>query len=147
VSPELYDELSEALRNNDGKLGLVFALLEAGKTSTRELVDGGAAANQGAASNIRVTVRAVLDGVLPKGPSVALQVRRSIGGLLRDNPDLSSEEDREVQCHSNRPDREGRRDPPPLGGGESHQEIGDAARPTREAGASSRSCECARRGL
>ncbi len=90
MSPELRDELAGALRNNEGQLGKVFALLEEGKTTNRELVEGGAAANQGAAANLRVTVKAVLDGVLPKGPSVAAQSRRSIGGILRDNPDLST---------------------------------------------------------
>jgi hypothetical protein len=90
VSPELRDELSAALRNNEGQLGKVFALLEEGKITNRELVEGGAAANQGAASNLRVTIMAVLDGVLPKGPSVAAQSRRSVGGILRDNPGLSS---------------------------------------------------------
>lgn len=90
MNPELHDELSAALRNNDGQLGKVFALLEEGRTTNRELVEGGAAANQGAAANLRVTVKAVLDGVLPKGPSVAAQSRRSIGGILRDNPGLSS---------------------------------------------------------
>jgi hypothetical protein len=89
MRPELRDELASALRNNDGQLGKVFLLLEAGKATNRELVEGGAAANQGAAANLRVTVRAVLEGVLPKGPSVAAQSRRSIGGLLRDNSNLS----------------------------------------------------------
>ena len=91
MSPELCDELAGAIRNNDGQLGKVFALLEEGKTNNRELVEGGAAANQGAASNLRVTIKAVLEGVLPKGPTVAAQSRRSIGGILRDNPVLSSE--------------------------------------------------------
>lgn len=89
MRPELRDELASALRNNDGQLGKVFLLLEAGKATNRELVEGGAAANQGAAANLRVTVRVVLEGVLPKGPSVAAQSRRSIGGLLRDNSNLS----------------------------------------------------------
>jgi len=89
MTPNLRSELESALRANDGQLGKVFAQLEAGKTTNRELVEAGAAANQGAAANLRVTVRAVLDGVLPKGPSVAAQSRRSIGGILRDNLDLS----------------------------------------------------------
>lgn len=86
---EVRAELAGALRNNDGQLGKVFALVEGGALTNRELVEGGAAANQGAAANLRVTVRAVLDGIMPTGPSVALQSRRSIGGLLRDNPTLS----------------------------------------------------------
>lgn len=90
ISEPLRSELSEALRGNDGQLGRVFVLLEEGKTTNRELAEGGGAANPGAAANLRVTVKAVLDGVLPKGPTVAAQSRRSIGGLLRDNPDLST---------------------------------------------------------
>ncbi len=89
MNEALRTELSNALRRNDGQLGKVFALLEAGAVTNRELVEGGAAANQGAAANLRVTVKVVLDGVLPNGPSVAVQSRRSIGGLLRDNPTLS----------------------------------------------------------
>lgn len=89
MSPELRADLAGAPRNNEGQLGKVFTLLEEGTTTNCELVEGGAAANQGAAANLRVTVKAVLDEVLPKGPSVAAQSRRSIGGILRDNPDLS----------------------------------------------------------
>jgi len=36
MSPELYEELAGALRNNEGQLGMVFALLEEGKTTNRE---------------------------------------------------------------------------------------------------------------
>ena len=89
MTPELHQELAQALRSNDGQLGKVFALLELGSVTNRELVDGLAAANQGAAANLRVTVKAVLEGVFPSGPTVAAQSRRSIGGLIRDNPGLS----------------------------------------------------------
>ena len=89
MTPELHQELTQALRSNDGQLGKVFALLESGSVTNRELVDGFAAANQGAAANLRVTVKAVLEGVFPSGPTVAAQSRRSIGGLIRDNPGLS----------------------------------------------------------
>lgn len=91
MSPELRGELASALRNNEGQLGKVFALLEAGKTTNRELVEGGAAANEGAAGNLQRTIKAILEANPPKAPSRALQARRSIGGLLRDNRDLSSE--------------------------------------------------------
>ncbi len=37
---EILEELRAALRNNDGQLGKVFALLEEGKTTNRELVEG-----------------------------------------------------------------------------------------------------------
>jgi hypothetical protein len=97
LTPELRAELEDALRNNEGQLGKVFALLADGKITNRELVEGGAAANQGAAANLRVTVRAVLEGVLPKGPSVAAQSRRSIGGILRDNANLSADARRHLE--------------------------------------------------
>ena len=89
MTPGLREELTEALRSNDGQLGKVFALLESGSVTNRELVDGLAAASQGAAANLRVTVKTVLEGVFPSGPTVAAQSRRSIGGLIRDNRGLS----------------------------------------------------------
>jgi hypothetical protein len=90
MSPELRDELASALRNNEGQLGKVFLLIEEGKTTNREFVEGGAAANEGAVGNLRRVIMTVFEGNLPKAPSRALIARRSIGGLLRDNPDLSS---------------------------------------------------------
>jgi hypothetical protein len=84
-------ELAAALRGNDGNLGKVFALLAEGVSSSRELVERGAAANTGAASNLLVVIRTITDGVLPKSPSRAAQARRSIGGILRDNPNLSDD--------------------------------------------------------
>jgi hypothetical protein len=89
MTPELRSELSAALRNNQGQLGKVFALIEDGMKTNRELVEGGAAANQGAAGNLRVTIQLILDGLMPRAPSVAAQSRRSIGGIIRDNPELS----------------------------------------------------------
>ena len=90
MTPEMRTELEAALRENDGQLGKVFALLEAGKKTNRELFEGRAAANPSAAANLRVTVRVVLDGILPKAPTVATKSRSSIASLLRDNPDLST---------------------------------------------------------
>jgi hypothetical protein len=90
MSPELYEELAGALRNNEGQLGMVFALLEEGKTTNREFVEGGAAANEGAVGNLRRVIKTVLEGNPPKAPSRALVARSSIGGLLRDNPGLST---------------------------------------------------------
>lgn len=91
MTPELREELVNALRNNEGQLGKVFSLLEGGMSSNREFVEAGAAANEGAVGNLRRTIRTVLEGVPPKAPSRAAHARRSIGGILRDNPDLSSE--------------------------------------------------------
>ena len=89
ISESVRSELGEALRSNDGQLGRVFVLLEEGKTTDRELVEGGAAANEGAAGNLRRVIKTILERNPPKAPSRALKARSSIGGLLRDNPDLS----------------------------------------------------------
>lgn len=90
ISESVRSELGEALRSNDGQLGRVFVLLEEGKTTDRELVEGGAAANEGAAGNLRRVIKTILERNPPKAPSRALKARSSIGGLLRDNPDLSA---------------------------------------------------------
>jgi hypothetical protein len=84
-------EVRDALRRNERQLGVVFRLLEEGVTSNRELVERSGAANDGVAANLRASVRAIVDGYVPTGPSVALQAGRTIGGLLRDNPSLSDE--------------------------------------------------------
>jgi hypothetical protein len=89
MEPALRAELEEALLNNTGQLGKIFVLLSEGKKTNRELAEAGGAANSGAAANLRVTVQAVLDGVLPRAPSVAVKTRGSIHSLLRDNPQLS----------------------------------------------------------
>lgn len=89
MDPSLRAELEEAFLNSTGQLGKIFVLLAEGKKTNRELSEAGGAANPGAAANLRVTVQAVLDGVLPRAPSVAVQSRGSIRGLMRDNPQLS----------------------------------------------------------
>jgi hypothetical protein len=63
--------------------------MEAGASTNRELVEGGATGGPGAVANLRVAVRALLDEKIPTGPTVALMAGRSVGGVLRDNPDLS----------------------------------------------------------
>jgi hypothetical protein len=93
----LREELTEALRSNYGNLGKVFALLSEGKSSRRELVERGAAANTGAAGNLLVVIRTITEGVLPKSPSRAAQARRSVGGILRDNPNLSDDARRHLE--------------------------------------------------
>jgi hypothetical protein len=82
-------EIREALAANSGNLGRVYALLEVGKTSNRELVEGGAAANSGAASNTKSIIAAMLEGAIPGGPSLAAQAGRAVGGMLRSNPEFS----------------------------------------------------------
>ena len=78
------------MRSNSGNLGKVSSLtIESGSVTNRELVEGGSAATQGAAARLRATIKVVLEGVCPSAPSTAAQSRRSIGGLIRDNPGLS----------------------------------------------------------
>lgn len=84
------EELAQALRSNGGNLGRAFVLFQQGFTSNTELVTGGAAANSGAAGNLRATIHAIMDRVIPNGPTVAILAGRSVGGLLRDNPGLSA---------------------------------------------------------
>jgi hypothetical protein len=91
MTPEIRSELAEALSKNERQLGKTYALMAAGAVTNRELVDGGASAGPGGAANLRCAVRAILDQVLPSGPSVALMAGRSVGGVLRANPDLSQE--------------------------------------------------------
>jgi hypothetical protein len=89
VDAEIRSELEAALTANRGQLGETFRLLQTGVTSNRDLIEAGAAANFGAVGNLRVAIEAILDGRLPQAPSRAQQTRRSIGGILRDNPELS----------------------------------------------------------
>jgi hypothetical protein len=91
MTPELLAELELALDANEGRLGAVYRLIKSGVDSDRAIVDAGGAANTGAASNLQATIRTILDKKLPNGPSLALQIGRSVGGLLRDNPNLSED--------------------------------------------------------
>lgn len=62
-----------------------------GVTSPTAMANLGAGANAGAASNLARVVRYIQEAVPPRAPSVAASTGRSIGGLLRDNPNLSAE--------------------------------------------------------
>ena len=84
-SPEVQAELRTALAQNQGKLGIVYKLLEDGLRTNKELVEGGGGAGPGAVANSRATIRAILEGNIPAGAQVAAQAGRSVGGLLRAN--------------------------------------------------------------
>jgi len=77
------EELSEMLRQNEGQIGLVYELWSKGAKKNKEFVDKGAAANSGAAANIRATIEAVMEGIIPSGPTVA------VNGLIRRNSQIS----------------------------------------------------------
>jgi hypothetical protein len=76
-------ELEHAVRLNEGQLGAVFSSLESGVTRSVDLAAEGVMANSGAAQNLKVAIRAILDGKLPTAPSLATSTGRRIGSLLR----------------------------------------------------------------
>lgn len=88
---EVQSEVRDALRCNERQLGEAFRLREQGVFTNRELVERGVSANEGAAGNLRAAIRTILDDYVPNAPSIALQTGRTIGGLLRDNPDVSAQ--------------------------------------------------------
>lgn len=83
------EELGEMLRQNDGQIGLVYRLWSKGVKKNKEFVDRGAAANSGAAGNIRATIEAVMEGIIPSGPTVAVIARSAVNGLIRRNSQMS----------------------------------------------------------
>ena len=90
-SPEVMSELNLALLSSSGVLGKVAQAMSEGVTSPTALTNLGAGANSGHSGNLARVVRYIQDGVPPSAPSRAAIASRSIGGLLRDCPDLSPE--------------------------------------------------------
>jgi T5orf172 domain len=85
------ENLRAALESNSGNLGRTYLLLQEGVSSNLDLVNAGAAANSGAASNTRAIIASILSGACPSSPSIAAQVGRAIGGLLRTYGEFSPE--------------------------------------------------------
>ena len=83
IDPGVEENLRAALASNSGNLGRTYILLQEGISSNLDLVNAGAAANSGAASNARAIITSILSGACPSSPSIAAQVGRAIGGLLR----------------------------------------------------------------
>jgi hypothetical protein len=90
-STEVMTELNQALQDSSGVLGKVARAMAEGITSPTALANTGAGANSGHAGNLARVVRYVQEGIPPTAPSRAARTGRSIGGLLRDNPNLSPE--------------------------------------------------------
>jgi hypothetical protein len=88
---EVMNELNQALQASTGVLGKVARAMAEGITSPTELASIGAGANSGHSGNLARVVRYVQEGIPPSAPSRAASTGRSIGGLLRDNPGMSSE--------------------------------------------------------
>ena len=89
--PEILAEINQALQANTGALGKVARAMAEGVTSPTAMAALGAGANSGHAGNLARVVNFIQDGVPPTAPSRAAVAGRCIGGLLRDNPGLSSE--------------------------------------------------------
>ena len=89
--PEVLAEINQALQSNTGALGKVARAMSEGVTSPTAMAAIGAGANSGHAGNLARVVNFIQDGVPPTAPSRAAVAGRCIGGLLRDNPGLSSE--------------------------------------------------------
>ena len=87
VENPVRDEISALLRQDERQLGQVFRQTEAGVSTPKELVAVGAAANTGAVSNLRKTLSALLDGVIPESATIARQAYGSVGWFL--HADLS----------------------------------------------------------
>lgn len=89
--PEVLAEIYRALESNTGALGKVARAMAEGVTSPTAMAALGAGANSGHAGNLARVVTYIQDGVPPTAPSRAAATGRSIGGLLRDNLNLSFE--------------------------------------------------------
>lgn len=88
---EVTSEINSALEANPGALGKVARAMAEGHTSPTAMASAGAGANSGHAGNLARVIRFIQDGVVPSAPSRAAVAGRSIGGLLRDNPNFSDE--------------------------------------------------------
>ena len=88
--PDVLAEINQALQANTGALGKVARAMAVGVTSPTAMAALGAGANSGHAGNLARVVMFIQDGVPPTAPSRAAVAGRCIGGLIRDNPGLSS---------------------------------------------------------
>lgn len=91
---DLRPHLDQLLREADGQLGEIASLMLDGDVDAnaplRDFVDRSSAANVGAVSNLRATIRAVRQAKLPNAPSVARQAAakvRALQATARDNGD------------------------------------------------------------
>lgn len=85
------DALTAALLENPRQLGRVYQLDPDMAQKAKNIVELECAANEGAVGNLRCTLRAILDGVIPNSPSVSRQSIGGINGLMRDNSQFDSE--------------------------------------------------------
>jgi hypothetical protein len=78
-----YEELKQYIREDSKMLGSIFKEYEAGKTSPKELVFAGVAANTGSAWNNIQIIRAILEQKIPTSASISLFAYRAIKRILQ----------------------------------------------------------------
>ncbi len=84
-------EIEAGLERSTDQLGDIYRLLKLGLSTNRELVEGGGAANPGAAANVRVIVEVLTKAIIPRAPSVALMSARRIRSFKKRKSTFSSE--------------------------------------------------------
>jgi len=91
LSAEAADELRALCRNDDLSFGRVFALIESGVTSNKEIVAQGGGGNTGAVGINRQIIDAVISGKIPNSSSIATYAYRTINRLQKSGGPLSRE--------------------------------------------------------
>lgn len=84
-SRSVQTEIESVLANDSTRLGQVFLRLREGVTADSDIVELGAAANTGHASNMRSTIAALTRGTIPNSPSRAKMAAGSARKLLASN--------------------------------------------------------------
>jgi hypothetical protein len=85
---EVRAALVAALIDNPRQLGEVYKLDPDMNLKAKNIVELEGAANESAVGNLRCSIRAILDGVIPNSPTVSTQAIGSLRGLVRDNRDF-----------------------------------------------------------
>ena len=88
------DEIDLLLADSKGQLGQVARCLRDGKESWQEMLGAGAAANQGAVSNLRAQISAIRGDELPTAPSIARMTLSAVRSFRKQHNDRMSPEAR-----------------------------------------------------
>ena len=91
-SPAVLAEISALLPTSSGQVGAVARCVQQGIVNRREIINAGAAANNGAVGNILSYIAAIRDGTVPRSPVNAKSARGATRRFLREHgPVLSPE--------------------------------------------------------
>ena len=83
------EELKQYIREDSKMVGAVFIEYESGKTSPKELVEAGVAANTGSAYNNIQIIKAILEEKIPTSASISIYAYRAIKRLMQ-RPGINS---------------------------------------------------------